>query len=1086
MTVRTNWNQWLKQYEDFPSLQARLRIVQAQITAALDDCPPGPIQIVSICAGDGRDVLGVLPNHPRRDDVSALLIDNELESINCGRTAAERSGLAKQMVFICADAALSENYAGNAPADLVLLSGFLGHLRHGDVLGLLRSLPMFCKPGGSVIWNRHLVLYDGRAQTSAIREWLAEIGFEEKQFEITAPDGFAIGRVKFKGPSLPFDRSRVIFEFVGVDQLVAESPGGDPAIGWKGSPPGPETDEITTSIPERFAQIVAEHPRRLAVFGGDWQPDYNELNAAANRLAHALVSGGGAVGDRVALLLRHDAPLIATLLAVVKTGRVMVVLNSTDPPERLRQILEDAGPVAIVADLVNQKLAGEIAAPSQRVIYFEEQAGGPVAETEIRVTPDALAALIYTSGSTGKPKGVMLTHGNILHNVLQHSHGLQLSAEDRILLLGSPAGGQGMATVWCALLNGAVLCPFPAAERGVTGLAGWIRDSEISVYISSVSVFRHLIRTLDDDERFPRVRIVRFASEPAAADDFKAYQKFFREDCVLLNTLSSSETGNVTRQRYTKHDPVPAGRLPIGREVGGVKVVLLDEAGHEVGMGETGEMIVCGRHISPGYWRNEAMTVEKFSTNGGAGVRHYRSGDLARRLSDGTLVFMDRRDARVKVQGYRVEISEIEETLLRQPEVREVVINSQAMPDGNVRLAAYVVLQPGRKCTAEELRHNLRKTLPGYMVPAGLVFLDRVPLSPNGKVDRQALPAPAESRTLQRAERPRDVVETSLARIWESVMGIAPGRNDDFFDLGGNSLQSSQVLARIEESFGASLPPSMLVEHGTIAKLAELVSGHVIIRSPSPLVQLCQAGQGRPLFLIHSGQGDVATYGLLARRVGSRPVYGLQAVGLQGESWPLGSITSMADRYLEEILKLRVDGPYLLAGTCMGGLVAFEMAQRLVRSGKQVGLLALMDVPYPEKTWQQSEFKERIYATLADQVRDAFRILRWAALRGTGLGRRDRWLTSYRRFVAHMCARANRGYTPELYPGKLNMFLTRESKFKREDLRLKLRGFARETSVEYLPGRRAGLFMRPVVDQLAEKIRHAIEAGEKAEQEGPA
>ena len=497
---------------------------------------------------------------------------------------------------------------------------------------------------------------------------------------------------------------------------------------------------------------------------------------------------------------------------------------------------------------------------------------------------------------------------------------------------------------------------------------------EISVYISSVSVFRHLIRTLNDGECFPGVRIVRFASEPASADDFKAYQKFFREDCVLLNTLSSKVKPGMSPASATpRMIPCLPADSRSGGKVGGVKVVLLDEAGHEVGMGETGEMIVCGRHLSPGYWRNETMTTEKFFANGEAGVRHYRSGDLAaRRLSDGTLVFMDRRDARVKVQGYRVEISEIEETLLRQPEVREVVISSQAMPDGNVRLAAYVVLQPGRKCTAEELRHNLRKTLPGYMVPAGLVFLDRVPLSPNGKVDRQALPAPAESRTLQRAERPRDVVETSLARIWESVMGIAPGRNDDFFDLGGNSLQSSQVLARIEESFGASLPPSMLVEHGTIAKLAgNWFRSHVIIRSSlTALVQLCQAGQGRPLFLIHSGQGDVAVLtvcwpgglGEVVRYLGY-----LQAVGLQGESWPLGSNAQPWPIVtFEEILKLRVDGPYLLAGTCMGGLVAFPRWRSVwsVLANKRLRCLHPHGCPITlQKTWQQSEFKERIYAT---------------------------------------------------------------------------------------------------------------------------
>jgi amino acid adenylation domain-containing protein len=1090
-----DWSEWHRQYDSFPNLEARLQIVREQIAATLDDCPAGPIRIVSICAGDGRDLIGALQNHRRRNDVAAALLDTEEESLARGRKTAAAAGLQPQLRFINADATRATNYAGLVPADLVLLSGFLGHLRHGDIPGLIHSLPMFCKAGGSVIWNRHLVLYDGRQQVRVIRELFQQSAFEEVHHETTAPDGFAVGRARFTGQPAPLDTKRVLFEFVGLDRLLAEPAPAVPAASSSGvripeRTPGPTPgapaaeDACATaaeqSLVERFEQVLAGYSARPAIGSGEWRPTYSEFNRAANRLAQALISGAGATGDRVALLMRHDAPLIVAMLAVLKAGRVVVVLNPGDPPARLQQILADAEPAAIVTDAANRKLAGQIAGRSLRVIGYEDQSTGPAHNPELKLAPHDLAFLLFTSGSTGRPKGVMQTHRNMLHNVLRQTRGMELRPEDRIVLLGSPGGGQGMATAWCALLNGAALCPFPAAEKGVTSLAKWLKENQITVYVSSVSVFRHFIRTLDRDEQLPSIRVVRFASEPASDRDFAAWQQHFPDGCVLLNTLSSTETGNFTRQRFTRSDRVGEGRLPVGRAVEGMQILLLDEQGREAGEGGVGEIVVRSRYLSPGYWRNESLTAERFSAAGPDGGRNYRGGDLGRRTADGGLVFMDRKDARVKIRGYRIELSEIEDALERQPDVAGAVVCARPGPDNELQLVAYVVPEAGRSGTAETLRHALRASLPGYMIPAAFVFLDEFPLSPNGKVDRQALPAPEENGArLHRSEKPRGIVEGSLERIWESVLGLAPiGRHDDFFDLGGNSIQSTQVLAGIEESFGFSLPPSTLAEHGTIERLAALVSGNVVIPSPSPLVPLRMGGAGRPLFLVHSGQGDVAPYGLLARRLPDRPVYGLQSVGLQGEAWPLMTVPDMARRYLREITAVDPAGPYLFGATCMGGMVAFEMAQMLVRQGKQVALLALMDVRYPLKPWQQHEWVERWYGPFRDPVRDAFRILRWAIIRAVGLGRGDRWLPAYRRFVAHMNSRADRNYTPVIYPAEMTLFVTADTQFPREDLRLLLRPYAKESRVITISGIRRGLFFRPTVDELAQNLQQAIERAE--------
>jgi hypothetical protein len=240
-------------------------------------------------------------------------------------------------------------------------------------------------------------------------------------------------------------------------------------------------------------------------------------------------------------------------------------------------------------------------------------------------------------------------------------------------------------------------------------------------------------------------------------------------------------------------------------------------------------------------------------------------------------------------------------------------------------------------------------------------------------------------------------------------------------------------------------------------------------------VPLRPSETGRPLFLVHSGQGDVVTYGQLARRLPDRPVYGLQSVGLQAECWPLMSVPAMARRYLPEVVAKDATGPYLLGGTCMGGLVAFELAQLLVGQGKQVDLLALLDVPLPLPAWKHPDWVERFYGPLRDPVRDAFRILRWSIARAAGSGRRARWLPAYRRFVAHMNSRANRSYRPAFYPGSLTLFITADTKYPCEDLRLRMCRCAQTSHIITIPGLRSGLFLKPAVDELARQFQICLQ-----------
>jgi pimeloyl-ACP methyl ester carboxylesterase len=311
--------------------------------------------------------------------------------------------------------------------------------------------------------------------------------------------------------------------------------------------------------------------------------------------------------------------------------------------------------------------------------------------------------------------------------------------------------------------------------------------------------------------------------------------------------------------------------------------------------------------------------------------------------------------------------------------------------------------------------------------------------------------------------------------IWQSVLNRTEvGRLDDFFDLGGNSLLAAQLIGRVEEAFNIALPPSILTERSTIEALAVLLAEKTL-GSDRPLVVLRKEGSGRPLFFIHNGKGTLSTYGQLVRRLPGRPVYGLQSAGLLGEGWPIMRIPDMVRRYLPDVLEADPTGPYLLAATCMGGMVAFEMAQQLARLGRSVALLALMDAPTPPFSGR----RPRIDHVLVDPIRDRLRILRWSLVRRWHRGIPGPLLPAYRHFVAGMNARAWRRYRPKFYPGTLTLILT-EAPRKGEDRRLLISRHARETRTIHIRGDRSGLFLPPALDELGRQLHRAIGAIESS------
>ncbi|MET0626347.1 MAG: thioesterase domain-containing protein, partial [Pyrinomonadaceae bacterium] len=411
--------------------------------------------------------------------------------------------------------------------------------------------------------------------------------------------------------------------------------------------------------------------------------------------------------------------------------------------------------------------------------------------------------------------------------------------------------------------------------------------------------------------------------------------------------------------------------VPIGRAVSNTQVYVLDARMRPSPVGVYGELFIGGVGVARGYQREPALTAERFvpdAFSGEAGTRLYRTGDVVRWTNGGVLEFLGRRDEQVKLRGFRIELQEIEAALLRHAAVRQAVVVAERDGAGAVsRLIGYVAAgevsegedsdgEPatGRESLGRQLREHLRERLPEYMVPSVFVILDELPLTANGKVNRKALPAPAQGITAgEESEfvRPRDQVELELISIWEEVLRSGPvGVKDNFFDRGGHSLLAIHLFAAIERRLGRRLPLSTLFRHPTVEQLAVALREQDVTAHRSPLVKLQGEGAQTPFFCVHPGGGGVFRYLALARQLGTdRPFYAFQSAGLDDDTQQAATgVEEMAARYVEEMLGVQPRGPYLIGGWSFGGLVAFEMSRQLAARGEEVALLALLDTMPPD------------------------------------------------------------------------------------------------------------------------------------------
>jgi amino acid adenylation domain-containing protein len=589
-------------------------------------------------------------------------------------------------------------------------------------------------------------------------------------------------------------------------------------------------EDVELSMPARFEKIAARYGHRTAVKRGNQALTYQDLNQAANRLAHAIVAQRGKVQEPIALLMEHDIPLFVAILGVLKAGKICLVLDPSFPKDRSAFLLQDSQASLLIADGENFSLAGGLALDSCGLINIDQLGSAISIENPgLAVSPQDFAFLIYTSGSTGRPKGVIQTHANLLHDSLIYCNGLHICVDDRIALLYSCSVSQGVKITFATLLNGAALYPFNIRQQGVAQVADWLIRQEVTIFFSVPVLFRQFAATLTGEELFPHLRIIQLGSDLVTPKEIEEYQRHFSANTILVIRFGTTETGTLRRMYFDSESSLKEIQNTVGYATEGADICLIDDHGAALPCDAVGEIVVKSRYLSPGYWRRPDLSREKFIPDPNDGdQRIYHTDDLGRLRSDGCLYHLGRKDFQLSVRGYRVEAGEIEAVLLAQENVKEALVATVGNANGAAhdRLVAYIVAFEKPFPATSMLRRAAGQKLPAHMVPSDFVFLESLPLTPNGKVDRLAFPAPDRSRPeLEGAEAaPRSDIETLLAKIWAEVLAIdRVGIHDNFFDLGGHSLAASQVISRVIQSFKLVLPVRGLYDAPTVARMAEVV-----------------------------------------------------------------------------------------------------------------------------------------------------------------------------------------------------------------------------------------------------------------------
>jgi amino acid adenylation domain-containing protein len=703
-------------------------------------------------------------------------------------------------------------------------------------------------------------------------------------------------------------------------------------------------------------QLIEEQaeqtPNEIALIFEKYQVTYCELNQRANQLAWHLTKLGVGPDVLVGVLAERSIEMVVALLGILKAGGAYVPIDPDYPPDRVAFMLEDAGArVLLTQSRFGDRAPGHKGKTLCLDTEWEQISSEATVNPPTVTIPDNLAYMIYTSGSTGQPKGAMNTHRGICNRLLWMQEQYKLTASDTVLQKTPFSFDVSVWEFFWPLLAGSrLVLAKPGGHKDPAYLADLIADEQVTVLHFVPSMLAIFL----DEPKAKRCSSLRHVICSGEALPFNLQDKFFRLLPAQLHNLYGPTEAAVDVTYWPCQRVSGRKIVPIGRPVANTQIYILGRNMEPVPIGVAGELHIGGVQVGRGYHNRPELTKEKFipdpfSRNPEA--RLYKTGDLCRWMPDGAIEYLGRMDFQVKIRGQRIELGEIEAALGRHKEVKQCVVVAREDSAGGKILVAYFEPWAGLAPQPAALRQFLGQQLPDYLVPSFFVRIEKLPLSPNGKIDRKTLPAPENQRTaiLDSYAPPRDSVEQVLVQLWAKVLRVKTvGLHDNFFELGGHSLLAVRLVTEIEKVYGKRLPLATLLQAQTVAELAEILRKEQWEPSWQSLVPIRAGGSRPPLFLMHSHGGNVLEYFPLANHLDEQqPVYALQARGLDGQIVSGRSVEEMVASYLAEIRSLQPEGPYFLGGYCSGGVLAWEAARQLAAVGERVALLVMIQTFHP-------------------------------------------------------------------------------------------------------------------------------------------
>lgn len=844
-------------------------------------------------------------------------------------------------------------------------------------------------------------------------------------------------------------------------------------------------------VHQLFEARAAQTPNAVAAVFEGRTLTYGELDRRANQLARQLISLGAKPDGLVGICLERSLEMVVGLLGILKAGSAYVPVDPAYPRDRIAYMLENSEAPLL---LTQAQLVENLPASSAKVVHIDTDWPEIAKQSEqspaLTLDPENRAYVIYTSGSTGKPKGVEIPHRAVVNFLTTMAERPGIEASDRLLAVTTLCFDIAGLEIYLPLTQGAsfeivsrevasdgnqllaklgrsgatLMQATPATWRMLLE-AGWKGDPRLKILIGGESVSQKLAGQL----------LERSAS---------VWNVYGPTETTIWSTLAKLERGQTA--------------VTIGRPIGNTEIFILDKLLQPVPIGVAGELHIGGDGLARGYLKRPELTAEKFIAhplNPDPKARLYKTGDLVRYRPNGDIEFLGRIDHQVKIRGFRIELGEIETVLRQHPGINETVVVAREDTPGDKRVVAYFVPVNNATLTTVELRAFLKEKLPEYMLPSVFVTLKSMPLTPNGKVDRRALPAPAQADLVPQTAfaAPRDAVETELVQIWEAVLGVRPiGITDNYFELGGHSLLAVKLMNRIADTFGKTLPIAILLQAPTIEQLAAILRQTGSLPAWSCLVPIQTGGSKLPFYCIHGVNGGVVRFHDLSLHLGSgQPFYGLQALGLD-ERYPCHTRTEdMASHYIKEIRKVQPQGPYFLGGYSYGGVIAFEMAQQLAAEGQGDAVVVLFDTNF---TQQNHSISQRAASTTSVFLRlfELPRSERWSYLfriataprRAVQRKLHEASLPRIVKKVRAACLEAERSYVPRPFSGRVILFRSDHIPLGQlTDPRAAWSDYAtRGLEVYEVKGNHENILLEPQVQFVAERLKACLEDGRMAGQ----